>query len=93
MRHRILYGTRIRFRHGNQIDNADDTQSMTLSWFYITRSHIASSYMDSCARNWARKEFEMEYTMFEIGLILFGVVSVAVIAIDAWDDYKRENMK
>lgn len=35
----------------------------------------------------------MEYTMFEIGLILFGVVSVAIIAIDAWDDYKRENMK
>lgn len=35
----------------------------------------------------------MEYTVFEIGLILFGVVSVAVIAIDAWDDYKRENMK
>ena len=36
----------------------------------------------------------MEY-IFEIGLILFGVVSVAVIAIDAWDDYKREreNMK
>ncbi len=31
--------------------------------------------------------------MFEIGLILFGVVSVAIIAIDAWDDYKRENMK
>ena len=31
--------------------------------------------------------------MFEIGLILFGVVSVAVIAIDAGDDYKRENMK
>ena len=31
--------------------------------------------------------------MFEIGLILFGVVSVAVIAIDAWDDYMRENMK
>ena len=35
----------------------------------------------------------MGYTMFEIGLILFGVVSVAIIAIDAWDDYKRENMK
>ena len=31
--------------------------------------------------------------MFEIGLILFGGVSGAVIAIDAWDDYKRENMK
>ena len=31
--------------------------------------------------------------MFDIGLILFVVVSVAVIAIDAWDDYKRENMK
>lgn len=65
---------------------------MTLSWFYITRSHIASSYMDSCARNWARMEIEMEY-IFEIGLILFGVVSVIVIAVDAWDDYKRENMK
>ena len=35
----------------------------------------------------------MEYTMFEIGLILFGVVAIAVIAVDAWDDYKRENMK
>ena len=35
----------------------------------------------------------MECTVFDIGLILFGVVSVAVIAIDAWDDYKRENMK
>ena len=32
----------------------------------------------------------MEY-IFEIGLVLFGVVSVAIIAIDAWDDYKREN--
>ena len=67
---------------------------MTLSWFYITRSHIASSYMDShmdsCARNWARKEIEMEY-IFDTGLVLFGVVSVAIIAIDAWDDYKREN--
>lgn len=31
--------------------------------------------------------------MFEIGLILFGVVSIIVIAIDAWDDYKRENIK
>lgn len=33
--------------------------------------------------------------IFEIGLILFGVVSVAVIAADAWDDYKKEkeNMK
>ena len=31
--------------------------------------------------------------MFEIGLILFGVVSVAVIAIDAWDDYKKEKEK
>lgn len=35
----------------------------------------------------------MEYNMFDIGLVLFVVVSVAVIAIDAWDDYKRENMK
>ena len=35
----------------------------------------------------------MEYIMFEIGLILFGVVSVIVIAVDAWDDYKSENMK
>lgn len=35
----------------------------------------------------------MGQIMFEIGLILFGVVSVAIIAIDAWDDYKRENMK
>lgn len=35
----------------------------------------------------------MGHIMFEIGLILFGVVSVAIIAIDAWDDYKRENMK
>lgn len=35
----------------------------------------------------------MGYIMFEIGLVLFVVVSVAVIAIDAWDDYKRENMK
>lgn len=35
----------------------------------------------------------MGQIMFEIGLILFVVVSVAVIAIDAWDDYKRENMK
>ena len=34
----------------------------------------------------------MEY-IFEIGLILFGVVSVAVIAIDAWDDYKRDYYK
>lgn len=34
----------------------------------------------------------MEY-IFEIGLILFGVVAIAVIAVDAWDDYKRENMK
>ena len=46
--------------------------------------------MDSCARNWARKEIEMEY-IFDVGLVLFGVVSVAIIAIDAWDDYKREN--
>lgn len=35
----------------------------------------------------------MGHIMFEIGLILFVVVSVAVIAIDAWDDYKRDNMK
>ena len=35
----------------------------------------------------------MGYIMFDIGLVLFVVVSVAVIAIDAWDDYKRENMK
>lgn len=35
----------------------------------------------------------MGHIMSEIGLILFGVVSVAIIAIDAWDDYKRENMK
>lgn len=31
--------------------------------------------------------------MFEIGLILFVVVAVIVIAIDAWDDHKWENMK
>ena len=32
-------------------------------------------------------------SIFDIGLILFGVVAIAVIAADAWDDYKRENMK
>ena len=31
--------------------------------------------------------------IFDIGLILFGVVAIAVIAVDSWDDYKRENMK
>lgn len=31
--------------------------------------------------------------IFEIGLILFGVVAIAVIVVDAWDDHKRENMK
>ena len=35
----------------------------------------------------------MGYIMFDIGLILFGVAAVIVIATDAWDDYKRENMK
>ena len=34
----------------------------------------------------------MEY-IFNIGLILFGVVAIAVIVIDAWDDHKRDNMK
>lgn len=35
----------------------------------------------------------MEYPMFDIGLILFGVVALAIVAIDAWDDHKRDHKR